>query len=149
VGPAAAGILKPQIVQRKKNVVSHRITDGHGSATLSGLLERRKERRVADEAEISRKAENSLIRAQRKVAKDAEAAALLEKWRRCEAVCVCNEGGDPDYTCPMILYMICPYCDELKKKRCAKASCRQAAAAAEAANGNGVDDEDADFDDFR
>jgi len=126
VGPKEAGILVPEVVQRKRSAGCKRITDGHGSATLSKLLELRKTNRMAAEAEVMRKGNAAQERADRKAASNDAAMAELELWRACLGVCVCAppEGGP----CPMASLVLCPYCDTLKKRACGVRSCKEAAA---------------------
>ena len=45
VGPKEAGILEVTVQQKRKEVSSMRITDGHGSSELTGLLEKLQPRR--------------------------------------------------------------------------------------------------------
>jgi len=135
VGPKAAGILEPEVVQRKRSATVKRITDGHGSATLSGLLQIRREQRMAEEAEAFRKTNAAQLRAEKKAASSAEAMAQLELWRTCKDGCVCGPPGDESYSCPVGALVLCPFCDTLKKRACAVRACKEKAAAAAALAG--------------
>ena len=139
VGPSLAGILVPVVVQRTKGAGCKRITDGHGSAVLSKLLEMRATARMAAEAETLRKANAAQVRAAKKAAGDEAAAAQLELWEICRGGCVCGPVGEDGaesaagHVCPVAGLVLCPHCDTLKKRRCAVAACKVAAAAEVAA----------------
>ena len=115
MGPKAAGILEPEVVQRKKSASCKRITDGHGSATLSKLLEMRTEARMASEAETLRKALAAQGWAAKKAAGDEAARDQLERWEMFRNGCVCGPEGEAgaesatDLICPMAGQVLCPH----------------------------------------
>ena len=136
VGPEQAGILVPDRVQRKKDPTKNRkITDGHGSATLSKLLEKRVAQRTANEAEVLRKANAAQERAEKKAAKSAATLLQLEKWRACQGGCVCA-----NFTCCVYESLVlCPFCDTLKSRVCRVKSCLEKQAALEVECGSDSD----------
>ena len=70
----------PEVVQRKRSAKCPRITDGHGSATLSKLHEARTAQRMEAEADALRKANAAQERAQKKAEASEAALAQLGLW---------------------------------------------------------------------
>ena len=67
-----------------------RITAGHGSAELTGLLEKIKAKKASVAAADATKAAASADRAAKKTESDATAAAELAKWRACQPASTCQ-----------------------------------------------------------
>jgi hypothetical protein len=99
VGPAESGILVPITRQPERNCSRHRITDGHGSATMMNLHGKRVHQRTDRETAADLKRKRSDDRATKNAEKNAEEAAKLAAWRACRLVCVCTENGDCSDQC--------------------------------------------------
>ncbi len=131
----------PDIVQRKRSAKCKRITDGHGSATLSKLLEARTAQRMAAEAATQLKANAAQERAQKKAEASNAALAQLELWRACQGGCMCTGGAA---VCVVKGLVLCPYCDTLKRgRKCGAAACKEKAAMEAAEATRGAEDEGA------
>ncbi len=113
---------------------SMRITDGHGPAELTGLLEKIQAKKALVAAADATKAASSADRAAKKAESDASAAAELAKWRGCQPACTCQPAAVAPARpspCPMAGWRLCPFCDTLKKRQCGAKACKEAAAAIE------------------
>jgi len=133
VGPKEAGILEVTVQQKRKPVSSMRITDGHGSSELTGLLEKIQSKKATAAAADATKSATAADRAAKKAESDAAAAAELAKWRYCQPVCACQSAPAPParpLPCPMAGWRLCPFCDTLKKRQCGAKACKEAAEAA-------------------
>ncbi len=136
VGPKEAGILEVTVQQKRKSVSSMRITDGHGSSELTGLLDKIRAKKTAAAAADATKSATVADRAAKKAESDAAAAAELAKWRHCQPVCRCQSAAVPPARpppCPMSGWRLCPFCDTLKKRQCGTKACKEAAEAASGA----------------
>ncbi len=130
IGPKAAGILEPKILQRSKLPSNIRITSGHGSSELSGLHELLEGKRINAEADTARKALASAERATKKAISNETAMAQLTSWHACRPFCTCPGSlvaSSPAFVCPMACLVLCPFCDTLKKRKCGVGACKAAA----------------------
>jgi hypothetical protein len=115
--------------QPARDTSRHRITDGHGSVTMSGLFHKRVAMRTDREGAQAAKRHKAEERAAKKAEADTEKAAKFALWRACQPACTCGAT-----TCPVKSLVLCLHCDELKSRTCGVAKCKAAALAeAEAA----------------
>ena len=119
---------------------------GHGSSTLSGLLGKRKVKEAEREEEAEKKRQRAEERAKAKAERDAAFKALYDAYQRCKGGCVCDDLEPGVEACEASQMKLCPFCGALKKKACAKKSCKAARLEAERAEeceeegGDGGDD---------
>ena len=76
--------MEVTVQQMREKVSSMRITDGHGSAEITGLLEKIKAKKASVAAADATRAAASADQAAKKTESDATAAAELAKWRACQ-----------------------------------------------------------------
>mmetsp|Transcript_9553 Transcript_9553/g.31196 ORF Transcript_9553/g.31196 Transcript_9553/m.31196 type:complete len:268 (+) Transcript_9553:435-1238(+) len=126
VDPKEAGILP--VVQRQnttKNMSRIRITDGHGSATMSNLLQQREAQRTDKERQAQEKKAKADERAKKKNEKNANTKALWDAFQLCKDGCVCDDLAPGVEACEASKMKLRPYCGELKKRACSKKKCRE------------------------
>jgi hypothetical protein len=134
VGPKESGVLVPKKKQDVKQPSRARIIDGHGSATLSGLLEKVQEKNAEKTAAEDAKAARALQRAEKAAKKDEAYNQLLQGWKKCRDGCGCNTGrgkrkaplrkaSDEPFVCPYKDLVFCVTCGDIKRTACRKKGC--------------------------
>ena len=121
VDPKEAGILTVEQRQNTtKNMSRVRITDGHGSVTMSNLLAQREAQRDEKERLAQEKKIKAEERERKKNEKDSKTKALWEAWRLCKGGCVYEDLPAGVECCDASKLKLCPYCGVLKKRACGK-----------------------------
>ena len=120
-------ILEVTVQQKRKKVSPMRITAGHGSAELTGLLEKIKAKKASVAAADATKAAASADRAARKTESDATLRSGGHANRPAHAIQKFSLALPS--LCPMACWRLCLFCGNLKKRQFGAKACKEAAAA--------------------